>query len=78
MQHTPDKVALIWEKDEPGTEEKITYRYDMFLLLGFKIISAEFGKVIQYCLLLYEICDNTILKKDVTENIYFIRIVLAD
>ncbi|XP_060548545.1 acetyl-coenzyme A synthetase 2-like, mitochondrial isoform X2 [Pantherophis guttatus] len=26
VQHTPDKVALIWEKDEPGTEEKITYR----------------------------------------------------
>ena len=21
----PDKVALIWEKDEPGTEERITY-----------------------------------------------------
>lgn len=46
VQHIPDKVALIWEKDEPGTEEKITYRYDMFLLLGFKIICAEFGKVI--------------------------------
>ncbi|XP_039176815.1 acetyl-coenzyme A synthetase 2-like, mitochondrial isoform X1 [Crotalus tigris] len=26
VQHIPDKVALIWEKDEPGTEEKITYR----------------------------------------------------
>uniref|UniRef100_A0A8C5RZB4 Acetyl-coenzyme A synthetase n=1 Tax=Laticauda laticaudata TaxID=8630 RepID=A0A8C5RZB4_LATLA len=26
VQRTPDKVALIWEKDEPGTEEKITYR----------------------------------------------------
>ncbi|XP_032072369.1 acetyl-coenzyme A synthetase 2-like, mitochondrial isoform X1 [Thamnophis elegans] len=26
VQHTPDKIALIWEKDEPGTEEKITYR----------------------------------------------------
>ncbi|KAM6467623.1 acetyl-coenzyme A synthetase 2-like, mitochondrial isoform 1-T1 [Liasis olivaceus] len=26
VQHTPEKVALIWEKDEPGTEEKITYR----------------------------------------------------
>ncbi|XP_041108085.1 acetyl-coenzyme A synthetase 2-like, mitochondrial [Polyodon spathula] len=23
---TPDRVALIWEKDEPGTEVKITYR----------------------------------------------------
>lgn len=23
----PDRVALIWEKDEPGTEERITYRY---------------------------------------------------
>ncbi|XP_034041374.1 acetyl-coenzyme A synthetase 2-like, mitochondrial [Thalassophryne amazonica] len=22
----PDRVALIWERDEPGTEEKITYR----------------------------------------------------
>lgn len=22
----PDRVALIWEKDEPGTEEKVTYR----------------------------------------------------
>uniref|UniRef100_A0A671LH92 Acetyl-coenzyme A synthetase n=1 Tax=Sinocyclocheilus anshuiensis TaxID=1608454 RepID=A0A671LH92_9TELE len=22
----PDRVALIWEKDEPGTEERITYR----------------------------------------------------
>lgn len=46
MQHIPDKVALIWEKDEPGTEEKITYRYDMFFLLCFKIICADFGKVI--------------------------------
>ncbi|XP_042301287.1 acetyl-coenzyme A synthetase 2-like, mitochondrial isoform X2 [Sceloporus undulatus] len=25
-QHSPDRVALIWEKDEPGTEEKVTYR----------------------------------------------------
>nr|XP_003216169.1 PREDICTED: acetyl-coenzyme A synthetase 2-like, mitochondrial [Anolis carolinensis] len=25
VQHTPNKVALIWEKDEPGTEEKVTY-----------------------------------------------------
>nr|AAI29419.1 Zgc:113194 [Danio rerio]AAI64288.1 Zgc:113194 protein [Danio rerio] len=23
----PSRVALIWEKDEPGTEERITYRY---------------------------------------------------
>lgn len=23
----PNRVALIWEKDEPGTEERITYRY---------------------------------------------------
>ncbi|XP_041106091.1 acetyl-coenzyme A synthetase 2-like, mitochondrial [Polyodon spathula] len=23
---TPDRIALIWEKDEPGTEVKITYR----------------------------------------------------
>ncbi|XP_053239525.1 acetyl-coenzyme A synthetase 2-like, mitochondrial isoform X1 [Podarcis raffonei] len=25
-QHSPERVALIWEKDEPGTEEKVTYR----------------------------------------------------
>ena len=23
---TPNKVALIWEKDEPGTHEKVTYK----------------------------------------------------
>lgn len=23
----PNKVALIWEKDEPGTQQCITYRY---------------------------------------------------
>ncbi len=23
----PDRVALIWEKDEPGQQEYITYRY---------------------------------------------------
>lgn len=23
----PDRVALIWERDEPGTEVKVTYRY---------------------------------------------------
>lgn len=28
VQQSPDRVALIWEKDEPGTEVKITYRYD--------------------------------------------------
>lgn len=22
----PDRVALIWERDEPGTEVKVTYR----------------------------------------------------
>ena len=22
----PDRVALIWEKDEPGQEERVTYR----------------------------------------------------
>lgn len=27
----PDRVALIWEKDEPGTEERITYRYSSFV-----------------------------------------------
>ncbi|KAH0622842.1 hypothetical protein JD844_025572 [Phrynosoma platyrhinos] len=26
-QRSPDKVALIWEKDEPGTEEEVTYGY---------------------------------------------------
>ncbi|XP_059576246.1 acetyl-coenzyme A synthetase 2-like, mitochondrial [Alligator mississippiensis] len=26
VQQSPDRVALIWEKDEPGTEVKITYR----------------------------------------------------
>uniref|UniRef100_K7F6A6 Acetyl-coenzyme A synthetase n=1 Tax=Pelodiscus sinensis TaxID=13735 RepID=K7F6A6_PELSI len=26
VQRSPDRVALIWEKDEPGTEVKITYR----------------------------------------------------
>ena len=23
----PDRVALIWEKDEPGQQEHVTYRY---------------------------------------------------
>lgn len=22
----PDKIALVWERDEPGTEVKVTYR----------------------------------------------------
>ncbi|XP_036608079.1 acetyl-coenzyme A synthetase 2-like, mitochondrial isoform X1 [Trichosurus vulpecula] len=26
VQKSPDRIALIWEKDEPGTEVKITYR----------------------------------------------------
>ncbi|XP_068931631.1 acetyl-coenzyme A synthetase 2-like, mitochondrial isoform X1 [Petaurus breviceps papuanus] len=26
VKKSPDRIALIWEKDEPGTEEKITYR----------------------------------------------------
>lgn len=26
----PNRVALIWEKDEPGTEERVTYRSDTF------------------------------------------------
>lgn len=27
----PDRVALIWERDEPGTEVKVTYRYERLL-----------------------------------------------
>ena len=27
LERDPDKVALIWEKDEPGQQEYITYRY---------------------------------------------------
>lgn len=27
MQKSPETVALIWERDEPGTEVRITYRY---------------------------------------------------
>lgn len=27
VQKSPDRIALIWEKDEPGTEVKITYSY---------------------------------------------------
>lgn len=27
VQKCPESVALIWERDEPGTEVRITYRY---------------------------------------------------
>lgn len=27
MRKSPETVALIWERDEPGTEVRITYRY---------------------------------------------------
>lgn len=30
---TPNKVALIWEKDEPGTHEKVTYK-DLYELMN--------------------------------------------
>ena len=26
VQENPERVALIWEKDEPGTEEYVTYQ----------------------------------------------------
>ena len=26
MRTTPDQAALIWERDEPGTEQTVTYR----------------------------------------------------
>lgn len=29
MQKSPESVALIWERDEPGTEVRITYRYSV-------------------------------------------------
>ena len=27
MKADPDRCALIWEKDEPGDVERVTYRY---------------------------------------------------
>lgn len=27
MQKSPESIALIWERDEPGTEVRVTYRY---------------------------------------------------
>ena len=27
VQKSPESIALIWERDEPGTEVRITYRY---------------------------------------------------
>jgi len=40
MLRTPDQTALIWEKDEPGTEERITYRqlYDQVSRLGSALL----------------------------------------
>lgn len=29
VQKSPESVALIWERDEPGTEVRITYRYSV-------------------------------------------------
>ena len=26
VEKNPDRIALIWEKDEPGTQEYVTYR----------------------------------------------------
>ena len=26
VERHPDRVAFIWDKDEPGTQEKITYK----------------------------------------------------
>ena len=28
VEANPDKTALIWEKDEPGKEERVSYRYE--------------------------------------------------
>lgn len=28
VEKNPNRVALIWERDEPGTEVKVTYRYE--------------------------------------------------
>ena len=28
----PNRVALIWEKDEPNQQEKVTYRYSVSMI----------------------------------------------
>ena len=39
VEQSPDRVALIWEKDEPQQHEKITYKYTLSLhLLLFLLI----------------------------------------
>lgn len=30
VEKSPNKVALIWERDEPGTAVHVTYRYGTF------------------------------------------------
>ena len=40
----PDKTALIWEKDEPGTHEKVTYGelQDMVCRISNVFLSIHF------------------------------------
>lgn len=37
----PDRVALIWERDEPGTEVKVTYRYEHQQTSGRNLLSDK-------------------------------------
>ena len=37
MKADPDRCALIWEKDEPGDVERVTYRYFERNLTKFSI-----------------------------------------
>ena len=37
MEADPDRCALIWEKDEPGDVERISYRYSPNLCLKITI-----------------------------------------
>jgi acetyl-CoA synthetase len=36
----PSRVALIWEKDEPGQEERVTYGLDINIITHFLVNKA--------------------------------------
>ena len=35
----PNRVALIWEKDEPNQQEKVTYRYSVSMIKNKQSLS---------------------------------------
>lgn len=43
VEKSPNRVALIWERDEPGTAVHVTYRYGTFSW-GFMMLGSGVGR----------------------------------